>query len=587
MDDINSLVGQHHGSLYLERLMGLGAVGSVYLALYPPTGARFTVKVLHPPLAANPTVRTRFYVEAKAASRVVHPNVCRVLDARPGPGGLPTILMEYVSGEPLSCMPMPLSPSETVPLLIQVLEGLEAAHAQGVVHCDLKPDNLVLTRDGNGQRQVKVLDFGMASVLSASFSQEELIAGVALGSPAYMAPEQWETTAADTRIDVYALGVIGYRLLTGRLPFGRGRVGEVLLKQQEIRPPAPHMLDARIPQALSMVLMQAIARRPEERFPSARDFQLALVGALRHLPRPTVTLQAVAPRPQGISGLQVRVAGLEGSEPCSVRVSDVTAEGLFIAFEGTPPPLAARLPLELSFQGRALVCSGDVVRHVSQDEALAWSVSAGFFVHFAEPSERLNSLVAQARASMGEPAPDPELAQLLSRTAALGKDPYVFLGLLPSAGFDEVRQRAESALRRVEAFGGRNLPPGQRRELEALRAQVEAAQRTLGDPLVRVGFDAAKGNPHGIARCIAAGVSEQQVEPMRRAYLSARTGAEVRAHAFFLQARSLEAQHALKAALDCYAQALSLDPLNLAGQRHYWALQRKMRPMTTSLPAIR
>src|SRR5512140_1010299 len=154
MDEVNSLVGHHHGPLLLERLIGLGAVGAVYLALHPSTGARFTVKVLHPPLAANPNVRTRFYVEAQAASRVMHRNITRVLDARPGPGGLPTILMEFVSGEPLSCLPLPRPPSEVIGLLIQVLEGLEAAHARGVVHCDLKPDNIVLTRDKHGEQLV-------------------------------------------------------------------------------------------------------------------------------------------------------------------------------------------------------------------------------------------------------------------------------------------------------------------------------------------------------------------------------------------------------------------------------------------------
>ncbi|WP_224244548.1 protein kinase domain-containing protein [Hyalangium gracile] len=586
MDEVNSLVGQRHGPLILERLLGLGAVGAVYLAMHPPTGARFTVKVLHPPLAANANVRTRFYVEAQAASRVLHRNVARVLDARPGPGGLPSILMEYVEGEPLSCMPLPLSPVDATALLIQVLEGLEAAHARGVVHCDLKPDNVVITRDKQGQRLAKVLDFGMASVLSACFSQEEMAAGVSLGSPAYMAPEQWETSAADTRMDVYALGVIGYRLLTGRLPFGRGRMGEVLLKQQELRPPAPHALDARIPPVLSMVMMQAIARRPEERFPSARDFQLALITAQRRMSRPTMTLEAVAPSTQEPMGLQVRVGNLGSLEPLPVRVSDVTSEGLFVIFDGPPPPLAARLPLELSFQGRSLVCVGDVVRHVSQDEAVAWGVSAGFFVHFAEPSEMLTALVAQSSAGAAEPPPDPELAQLLSRTAAVGQDPYTFLGLPNTASFDEIRQRCEAAVNRVAHFWGRTLPRSQRRELELLRARVDAARRTLGDPLTRAGFDASRGNTFGIARCIAAGLSEQQVEPMRRAFLCARPGSEAQAQALFVQARSLEAQEALKAALQCYTQALTLDPLNIPGHRYYWALQRRMRPMTMSLPAI-
>jgi serine/threonine-protein kinase len=570
----------------LERLLGVGAIGSVYLALHPRIGARFALKVLHAHLASNPAVRSRFFVEAQTVSRISHPSIARVLDVRPGPGGLPSLLMEYVVGEALSCLPLPIAPAEAVGLLIQVLEGLEAAHAGGVVHCDLKPDNLILTRDKSGQRRVKVLDFGMASVLAASFSREELASGVAIGSPAFMAPEQWETTVPDTRMDVYALGVIGYRLLTGRLPFGRGRMGEALLKQQEIRPPPPHSLDPRIPHVLSAVVMQAISRRPEDRFPSARDFQLALVQAQRHVARPTVTLQAVAPRAEGVSGLQVRVGGLGSPEPRPVRASDVTAEGLFVAFDGVPPPLAARVPLELSFQGRAFPCAGDVVRHVSQDEARAWGVSAGFFVHFAEPSEALRALVAEARTGASEPPPDPELAQFLSRTAVLGKDPYVFLGLPPSASFEEVRQRGEAALRRLESFWQRPLPSSQRRELEMLRARVDAARRTLGEPLTRVGFDATRGNAHGIARCLAAGLSDAAVEPMRRAFFSARPGLEARAHALFVQGRTLESQNALKPALECYAQALALDPLNLAGQRHYWALQRRMRPMTTSIPAI-
>jgi serine/threonine protein kinase len=580
------MVGERHGPLILERMLGVGAIGSVYLAMHPPTGVRFAVKMLHPHLASQSLVRSRFFAEAQAASHVIHRNITRVLDVRPGPSGLPTILMEYVEGEPLSFMPVPFSPSEAISLLIQVLEGLDAAHAHGVVHCDLKPDNLILTRDKLGQRHVKVLDFGMASVLAASFSQEELASGVVLGSPAYMAPEQWEIPAADTRMDVYALGVIGYRLLTGRLPFGRGRVGEVRLHQHEIRPPPPHTLDSRISQVLSLVVMQAIARCPEDRFPSARDFQLALIQAQRHTPKPTLTLQAVAPRTQEPVGLQVRVGDLGSPTPRLVQASDVTTEGLFIAYEEPPPPLAARLPLELSFQGRTHPCAGDVVRHVSQDEAQAWGVSAGFFLHFSERSAALSALIDQVHGSTREPPPDPELAQLLARTAALGKDPYAFLGLAPSASFDEVRQRSETAMRRVEVFWQRPLPSSQRRELEMLRARVEAARRTLVDPLTRASFDATQGNTYGIARCIAAGLSEDMVEPVRRAFLDARPGTEALARSLFIQARSLEAQHSLKSALDCYTQALALDPLNLTGQRYYWALQRRMRPMTTSLPAI-
>jgi serine/threonine-protein kinase len=585
VQELESFVGQRHGPLVFERLLGAGATGSVYLAVHPPTGAYFAVKVLHSHLAASLAVRNRFYVEAQVASRVIHRNVARVLDARRGPGELPCLLMEYVAGEPLSCLPLPLAPAEAVEVLIQALEGLEAAHARGMVHCDLKPDNLFVTKDASGQRRMKVLDFGMASVLAASFSEQELASGMTLGSPPYMAPEQWQTTAADARIDIYALGVVGYRLLTGRLPFPRGRMGEVRLGQQEIRPPLPHTLDPRVPPALSAVLMQALARKPEDRFPSAQAFRLALVEVQRQLARQPAAPEPVLPRAVP-SSLRIRVGGLGSPEARPVRASDVSAEGLFIAFDGPPPPLAARLPMEFCFQTQSVLCSGDVVRHVSPEEARAWGICPGFFVHFDEPSDELLTLIAQVRTGPAEAPADPELTQLLSRTASLGNDPYVLLGLPPSASFDEVRQRADSALRRLEGYWKKSLPTRQRRELESLRARVEAARRTLGEPLARVGFDALRNNAHGIARCIAAGLTEKEVEPLRKAFLSARPGTEERARAFFSQGLSLEHQHALKLALDCYAHALAMDPLNLAWQRHFWALQRRMRPGTTRVPAV-
>ncbi len=502
-EEIESLVGQRHGPLVLERLLGVGASGTVYLARHPPSGVPFAVRVLHAHLADDPMVRSRFFVESSVITRVIHRHVARVLDARFGPNGLPCLLMEYIEGEPLSCLSLPMAPVQVVELLAQVLEGLEAAHARGAVHCDLKPDNLFLTQDKRGRRLVKVLDFGQASVLAASFSREELASGMALGSPPYMAPEQWETAAADARMDLYAMGVVGYRLLTGRLPFGRGRMGEVLLGQQEIRPPAPHMLDARVSRELSEVVMQALARRPDRRFPSARDFRLALIESLGPVARALFSQESSMARATAPSGVHARGRG-----------SDLLA------------------------------------------------------------------------GQEAEPVQDSELAQLLARTAALGQDPYVLLGLPPSASFDEVRQRAEAALRRLEAFGKRPLPDAQRRELESLRSRVEKARRTIGEPLPRAGFDAQRGNAHGIARCIAAGLTEKEVEPLRRAYLASRPGTEDHALTLFTQGRRLESQLALKPALDCYAQALALDPLNLAWQRHYWALQRRMRPMTTSLPTV-
>ncbi|WP_164015361.1 serine/threonine-protein kinase [Pyxidicoccus trucidator] len=649
-----SLEGQRHGPLVFKRRLGAGALGTVYLAEHLPSAHRFAVKVLHPHLAAQPALRTRFYVEARALRELTHRHVARVLDARPGPGGLPCLLMEYANGEAFSRLPMPLAPVEAVELLGQALEAVEAAHARGLVHCDLSADNLVLTRDARGERRVKVLDFGTSAVLSASLSEEERACGMVVGSPAFIAPEQWSGEAVDGRADLYSLGVVGYLLVTGRLPFGFGRVGE-------LAPPQAHELNPGVPPALSAVLLRALAQRADERFPDARAFREALASCLAPTvarpatsrspfadeepladievvvdeltsssgvpwdiipPRPIRLLPSMAVRPQEghvtIFGqamppdgatplhLALREAAhatapmLEVSAPCapapaglrarvglgdaaalvSVEAGDVTTDGFFAAWDGALPPLAARLRAELGFAGRTVVFECDVVRHVSQDEARIWNVAAGIFVQYTEPGESLRQLLAQALASgekprATEPGPDAELGRLLARAATVAKDPYTLLGARPDAGFDEVRRRASAALRRLDAFRLRPLPDSQRRALESLRVRVEAAGRTLGEPLHRAGFDAVRGNLAGLSRCVEAGLTEESIEPLRRAFLTARPESEARARTLFTQGHALEVQRALRGALMRYSEALALDPLNVSWLRHYQELRRK------------
>ncbi|QSQ22878.1 serine/threonine protein kinase [Pyxidicoccus parkwayensis] len=660
-----SLVGQRHGPLVFKRRLGAGALGSVYLAEHFPSAHRFAVKVLHPHLAARPAMRQRFYAEARALRELTHRHVARVLDARPGPLGLPCLLMEYANGEPFSRLPMPLAPVEAVELLVQALEGVEAAHARGLVHCDLSADNLVLTRDKRGERRVKVLDFGASAVLSASLSKEERACGMVVGSPAFIAPEQWSGEAVDGRADLYALGVVGYLLVTGRLPFGFGRVGE-------LAPPQPHALNPSVPPALSEVLLRALAQCPDDRFPDARSFREALASCLASLllppePRspfaddeallpeievvvdelvdgasaPLVTgngpfpdtgvpwdilphpipltpdmavpgsgssisifgqavpadgatplhlalrevarvatpmLEVSAPCEPAPAGLRIRVGLGEAASLVSVDAGDVTSDGFFAAWQGALPPLAARVPAELTFAGRTVWCVCDVVRHVTQDEARIWNVAAGIFVQYAEPGEPLLQLLAQVLASTRKPPrPDVELARLLSRAAAVAKDPYTLLGAPRHADFEEVRRRASAALRRLDGFRQRVLPEPQRRALESLRKRVEAARRTLGEPLNRAGFDALRNNLAGLARCVEAGLTDEALEPMRRAYLAARPDAEARARSLFTQGHALEVQRALRGALSRYAEALALDPLNVSWLRHYQELRHRTR----------
>jgi eukaryotic-like serine/threonine-protein kinase len=571
--DSEALSGMGYGPLRLVRKLGAGALGTVYLAEHSSTGAPFAVKVLHPHLAENPAVLSRFYAESRAAQHLVHPCVTRLLDVRQAPSGHHCLLMEYVAGTPLSRLPLPMPPEEVVFLLSQTLEGLEAAHASGIVHRDIKPDNLVLTTGRDGERRVKILDFGMAGPLAAGLTEEELAAGMVVGSPAYLAPELWVRAEPDGRADLYSLAVVGYRLLTGRLPFGGGgRMGEMLLVHKPTRPLPPHVLVEQVPQALSAVLMQAMSLRPDERFSGARAFRAALREAMR---RPA--FGCIAP-----GTFHVRLEDPHTPGPLPVLVNDVSEEGLRIATDGPLPRLGARLQMELSLNGWALACAADVVRLLPAEEAHAWGGRQGFILHFSEPSEDVRRLITQALTPPVEPTPDPELARLLARAAASSQDPYTLLALHPHADFAEVMQRVAQVQRRLEPFWPRPLPPEQRQALEALRDKLEVARRTLGEPLARARFDAMRGNFRGVARCLAAGVPRGAVERLRQAFLATRPDAETRARALFDEAVVLEAQRVLDAALARYAEALTVDPLNVSLHRYYHSLAQRVHAASTA-----
>ncbi|MET0403282.1 MAG: serine/threonine protein kinase, partial [Cystobacter sp.] len=386
--------------------------------------------------------------------------------------------------------------------------------------------------------------------------------------PAYLAPELWVRTEPDGRADLYSLAVLGYRLLTGRLPFGGGgRMGEMLLVHKPTVPPAPRQLDEQVPAALSAVLMQALSLKPDERFASARAFRAALNEAMR---RPAFGCMAPA-------AFQVRVEDFLGRGLVPVFVNDVRDEGLRIACDGALPRLGSRLEVELSLNGWVLACSADVVRLLPAEEARTWGGRQGFIVQFSEPSEDVSRLIAQALTPPpAETPPDRELAQLLTRAQACGQDPYSLLSIHPHADFSEVLRRVALAERRLEPFWHRPLPVEQRRALEALHARLDVARRTLGEPLARARFDASRGNFRGVAHCLAAGVPPSSVNRLRQAFLAARPQAEERARTLFDSGILLEAQHLLDGALARYTEALRVDPLNVSLHRYYHSLARRV-----------
>jgi serine/threonine-protein kinase len=306
--DEASLVGMRLGERYrLLELIGEGGMGGVFRAAELATGRVVALKLLHPELAHIEYVARRFEREARVASGLSHPNIVEVFDHGEANGHL-YLAMELLGGSSLSellargelgvggkgivgrarrWMTARRAPTDriahTIAIMRQVLEALEHAHGRGVVHRDLKPDNIMLvpSRSDGAIAEVKLLDFGIAKLADEAPGQKPLTqAGIPLGTPHYMSPEQAAGDTTDERSDLYSCGVILYEMLTGRPPFDAPSTVQ-LLSMQVTAPPQPLRAiapTAQIPEALERVVMRALAKRPDDRFDSAKQMRRALAG---------------------------------------------------------------------------------------------------------------------------------------------------------------------------------------------------------------------------------------------------------------------------------------------------------------------
>jgi eukaryotic-like serine/threonine-protein kinase len=276
----------------LERKLGVGGMATVQLALDTRLERRVAVKLLADHLAADSNFVSRFRREALAAARLVHPNIVQVFDfGAEESSGRQYIVMEFVDGP--SCAEIlrelgRLEPEDAVAILAQACRGLDYAHRNGVVHRDVKPGNLLRGRDSG---QVKLADFGIAKAAEHSDMTK---VGSVLGTAAYLSPEQARGESAGPSSDLYALGVVSYQLLAGRLPYEAASLTD-LARQQDTRAPQPlHEVDPEIPRALSLVVARALERDPDDRFADAAEMERALDDSLRGIaPEPTAATRAV------------------------------------------------------------------------------------------------------------------------------------------------------------------------------------------------------------------------------------------------------------------------------------------------------
>ncbi|HEY4180299.1 MAG TPA: serine/threonine-protein kinase [Kofleriaceae bacterium] len=260
----DKIIGEVLASRYqIESRLGEGAMGAVYKAKHVKVGRPFAVKVLHPKLLEDEKTAQRFEREAELAGRLRHPNVIGVVDVGETHDGLRYMVMDYAEGPDLASVlnDAPLSSARTITLTRQLLEGLYHAHEAGMIHRDFKPENVIVERDAHGMEVPRIVDFGIAILREGgdSPSSEGRLTtnGLVLGTPHYMAPEQAVADPIDHRIDLFALGIVIYEMLCGKLPFD-GTGAEVARANLLLDPPA---ISQRVPYLEVDPLLEAFSRR--------------------------------------------------------------------------------------------------------------------------------------------------------------------------------------------------------------------------------------------------------------------------------------------------------------------------------------
>ncbi|MGK8557129.1 serine/threonine-protein kinase [Nocardia gipuzkoensis] len=278
-------VGSVFAGYRIERTLGAGGMGTVYLARHPRLPRSVALKVLDASAGSDPEFRARFQREAELAARLDHPNIVEIYDRGSEDGQL-WMSMRYVAGSDVARLIAghALPPSRVAEILTQAADGLDAAHRRGLLHRDVKPANLLVAPGDDGRDQVFVTDFGIAR--SREDTAGLTAAGALIATLGYVAPEQIRGEPLDHRCDVYALGATLYQMLTGAMPFARNTPAAVLRAHLAEPPPRPSAADPALPAALDAVIATAMAKRPADRYDSCGALAAATVRAFAPPPAP-------------------------------------------------------------------------------------------------------------------------------------------------------------------------------------------------------------------------------------------------------------------------------------------------------------
>jgi len=337
--------------------LGRGGMGEVFLGEHLSLGSKVVIKLLHAELSDRSGLVDRMRLEAQSLASLNHPNIVRVTDFDRTPSGRPYFVMEYLPGRPLSDDVASrggfVPPAEAINIARQALAGLTAAHQAGLVHRDMKLDNLFVAEapgpDGTPQRVIKILDFGVAKVMDrdADDGPAPLMVptgtGVVVGTPRFFAPEQARGQKLDHRADIYAMGLVLYSMLVGRGPFDHATNITEMAKAHVLQKPEPpsRLASQHIPPELDAIILRAVEKNPDARFQSAAEFsaELARVEQMLASGQPAATPAAHPATQFGAPSVQQQAP----ATPIPVSGSDAETER-FQRSQHTPPPRSDMAP---------------------------------------------------------------------------------------------------------------------------------------------------------------------------------------------------------------------------------------------------
>jgi len=334
--------GTQIGEYRIESKLGEGGFGVVFKAIHPVIGKAAAIKVLNRQYSSNPQMVSRFIAEARAVNQIRHRNIIDIFSFGALPDGRQYYVMELLEGMPFDAWLTKngrMAPEQAIPILRAVARALDAAHAKGIAHRDLKPENIFLGFDEDGVAQPKLLDFGIAKLMTDAASSHKTRTGTPMGTPMYMSPEQARGQNVDHRTDIYSFGVLCFQVLTGRYPFDGDSVMDILVKHTTEPPPRVSDVVPELGTAFDAPVLHMLAKKPEER-------PLSVVAAVDEL-------QAASGVAGGLVGIQSQRAGAAAHAR--------TLEAAATTGGSTGSPAAKLTPTEIAALAQAKTMAGEEV----------------------------------------------------------------------------------------------------------------------------------------------------------------------------------------------------------------------------------